>query len=71
MLDRCPGSESLRVPAPEYFRCCFCGGEIELWSDEDAAKCPKCGRMFSRSQKLDSCRDWCKYAKYCRIKKAR
>ncbi|MBI5189156.1 MAG: hypothetical protein HZA22_00580 [Nitrospirae bacterium] len=31
-------------PSPTVLGCPGCSEEVEVWSDEDAAVCPSCGR---------------------------
>lgn len=65
MMKKCPGSQSFSQPHPEFIKCPDCGwGEVEIWSDEVKAKCPRCKKTFIRTQG-QSCLDWCKYAKEC------
>jgi len=64
MVAKCPGSQFFSQPHPESIKCVFCGAEIEIWSDEVKAKCPKCKKTVMRDQGA-SCLDWCKYAKQC------
>ncbi|MFH1327613.1 MAG: hypothetical protein ABIH76_01975 [Candidatus Bathyarchaeota archaeon] len=64
--ETCPGINKLVRPVPEYFKCSTCGGEIELWSDEEVTKCPNCDRDFRRPEKQAFCLDWCEYADACR-----
>ena len=63
MIEGCPGSQRFRQPQPENIKCPFCGGEVEIWTDEFDAKCHGCGRAISRGGQ--SCLDWCKEAKKC------
>lgn len=60
----CPGSQSIRNPQPEYISCYHCGSEVEIWTDEREAKCPKCKAVVSRDRP-PSCIDWCTYAEKC------
>lgn len=65
VLDKkCPGARSLRQPVPAFINCPDCGTEIEIWTDELRATCPKCGKRVFREQQ-PSCIDWCSYAKEC------
>ncbi len=63
MIDGCPGAQKFKKPQPEELQCPFCAGEVEVWTDEFQAACPKCGKMVSRDGQ--SCLDWCKAAKEC------
>jgi len=64
MIFECPGSHRFKKPHPETLDCPFCGEEVELWSDEAQAICPKCKKIVAR-QLGEYCLDWCKYAKEC------
>ena len=65
MITKCPGAQSFRQPKPEYMKCPFCSYEVEIWSDEIVATCPKCKRTVMRNDGKQSCLDWCKYAEKC------
>ena len=60
----CPGAIRLRQPQPEYINCCHCGAEVEIWTDEVKATCPKCGTVNFRGASA-SCIDWCQEAEKC------
>jgi len=60
----CPGISQFMRPVPEYVKCPRCGGDVEIWSDEEKAQCPRCGTTVPRS--VQSCLDWCEYAEKCR-----
>ena len=60
----CPGAVNFREVRPDYVDCPFCGTEMEIWSDEPLAKCPRCGRDVTQSRGA-SCIDWCTYAREC------
>lgn len=64
MLSNCPGAQRFRQPEPEIIKCPECGEEIEIWTDEIKATCPKCKKSIMREGGL-SCLEWCKYAKEC------
>ncbi|HOE26420.1 MAG: phosphohydrolase [Candidatus Aureabacteria bacterium] len=76
---RCPGTERIRASYPDEVPCA-CGGKVELWPDEDGARCPACGRTAKR-EIPPSCLDWCaaargcvgeeRYARYLRAKQHR
>ncbi len=63
MYNRCPGQNmnNLRV---SLYSCPSCGAEVEIFSDELKAKCPKCGQEVYHD-KSPSCIDWCAYARKC------
>ncbi len=64
MISNCPGSQKFKQPQPEIVKCGSCGEEIEIWTDEIKAVCPKCKNAVIREQGA-SCLDWCRYAKEC------
>lgn len=65
ILDKsCPGSRKIRNPVPENVACPNCGREVEIWTDEVKATCPKCKTYVFRERQV-SCIDWCPYAKEC------
>lgn len=64
MEGHCPGSRSIREPVPENISCPGCGREVEIWTDEKKAVCPKCKTTVFRERKM-SCIDWCPYAREC------
>ena len=61
----CPGLSQFMRPSPSFIKCGKCGGDVEIWSDEESTQCPTCGTMVSRG-KIQSCLDWCEYADKCR-----
>ena len=63
-MFKCPGSQNFKQPKPDDIKCPFCSYDIEIWSDEVKATCPKCKREFMRESE-ESCLDWCKFAKDC------
>ena len=65
MISKCPGAQIIRQPKPEYMKCPFCSCEVEIWSDEISAACPKCKKTVMRNDDKQSCLDWCKYAEEC------
>lgn len=38
------------APVPEIIACPECGREIEIWSDEDEAKCQSCDYVFLKDK---------------------
>lgn len=64
LIDRCPGSKGVKSPTIDVITCPECGGEAEIFSDEQKTKCPNCGKIIFREAD-PSCIDWCKYAKEC------
>jgi NMD protein affecting ribosome stability and mRNA decay len=63
MTEGCPGADRFKKPVPEDIACPVCGEELEIWSDEFEAMCPKCRKKASRLGQ--SCLDWCKAAREC------
>ncbi len=64
MIFNCPGSEKFKQPAADMVKCPNCGEEVEIWSDEAKAICPKCKGAVARLEN-QSCLDWCKFAREC------
>ena len=65
MISKCPGAQYFIQLKPEYIKCPFCSSEVEIWSDEIVATCPKCKKKVMRNSNKQSCLDWCKYAGEC------
>lgn len=63
MISKCPGQDKRNVKI-ESCTCSGCGYEIEIFSDEFKAKCPRCKKVIPR-EVLPTCIDWCKYAPEC------
>ncbi len=63
MINNCPGQDKRNIEA-RLFKCPKCAYEVELFSDEIKAKCPKCQNTVF-TEVMPSCIDWCKYAKDC------
>ncbi len=63
--ESCPGLSQFMRPTPTYLKCPHCNGDVEIWSDEECASCPKCGTTVSRG-KVQSCLDYCEFADKCR-----
>ncbi len=62
--EGCPGSKEIKQPKPEDIKCRYCGGDVEVWSDETEVKCRHCGKMNSRVVG-PTCIEWCAFAKEC------
>jgi len=62
MFDRCPGSLA-GTPTLKIKKCPECGNEVEIFSNDVKVKCDKCG--FEIYNDVESCIQWCKYAKAC------
>jgi len=63
MLDRCPGAAHLRTPTIKIKKCPECGEDVEIFSTDVKVECSQCG--FTVYNDLQSCIQWCKYAKEC------
>jgi len=61
MMNRCPGSLA-GTPTLKIKKCPECGGEVEVFSNDVSVKCD-CG--FTVYNDVESCIQWCKYAKPC------
>ncbi|MFB0567964.1 MAG: hypothetical protein ACETVM_05220 [Candidatus Bathyarchaeia archaeon] len=61
-FETCPEIRNFARPVPEYFPCPNCGGEVEIWSDEDIGICVTCNKEYGRPEKEQLCLDWCEYA---------
>jgi len=60
----CPGSAGLRgTPTLEIKTCPECGADVELFSIDRKVACDRCG--FVVYNKVQSCIQWCKYARDC------
>lgn len=40
------------VAVPEFITCPKCGGEVELWTDEDDTSCYFCGHRVFRKERI-------------------
>ncbi len=60
----CPGLSQFMRPKPEYITCPHCGGQVEIWSDEEKTECDNCGATVARG--MQSCLDWCEFAAQCK-----
>lgn len=65
LYDKCPGTASISRPELLLVKCPKCGGEVEIFSDEEKVVCDNCGVAVFR-EKSPSCFDWCKYAEECK-----
>lgn len=64
--ETCPGLQEYLRPTPAYVKCHVCGGDVEIWSDEEVGECNDCGAEWKRPDKNNSCLDYCEYADKCR-----
>lgn len=44
-IHKCPSTDPLGQAAPEDYECPQCGADVEIWTDEQKAKCPECGTV--------------------------
>ena len=63
MFNKCPGAANMRTPTIKIKKCPRCDGEVEIFSTDIKVKCPECG--FIVYNDLESCIQWCEYAKKC------
>jgi len=63
LIDKCPGTINIRTPTIEIKKCPECGEEVEIFSDEMKAVCENCGFIIYND--LQSCIEWCRYAREC------
>lgn len=63
MFYKCPGQDRRNIGV-EFIKCCCCGYEVEIFSDETKRRCPSCGTYIFK-QLLPSCILWCKSAADC------
>jgi hypothetical protein len=62
----CPGIRELTRPTLRYLKCQHCGGDIEIWSDEEKGTCIDCGGEWTKPNNKGSCLDYCEYAEKCK-----
>ena len=62
----CPGLRDMLRPTVAYVKCHVCGGNVEIWSDENKGVCTECGAEWKRPDKNASCLEYCEYADKCR-----
>ncbi len=43
---------TMNMPVPEFITCPKCGGEIELWSDEEETACSFCGQKVFKKESI-------------------
>ena len=64
MFDSCPGAAQFtRTPTLKIKKCPECGENVEIFSTDTQVKCGHCGFIIYND--LESCIQWCKYAKEC------
>ena len=62
----CPGLTGFLRPTLAYVNCHVCGGNAEIWSDEDTGTCTECGATWKKLNKNISCLEYCEFADKCR-----
>jgi endogenous inhibitor of DNA gyrase (YacG/DUF329 family) len=62
-MNKCPGGD-LRHLKAEDVPCPSCGGQVELFSDEQKRTCPTCGFRVTR-EAAPACAAWCDSARLC------
>lgn len=62
----CPGIEEYVRPSVNYEPCEFCGGRVEVWSDEETGYCLDCGEKWEKKEQTPSCLEYCDYADKCK-----
>ena len=50
----CPGDDPSKKRSPELFECPKCGGEVEIWTDEESGKCSVCHAVVYRKDLKES-----------------
>ena len=63
MFDKCLGAANIRMPTLTIKKCPECSAEVEIFSTGMKAECDNYG--FTIYTDLQSCIQWCKYAKKC------
>ena len=62
----CPGIDDFIRPTIKYVKCHICGGDVEVWSDEDDGICIDCGNKCLIAEEKSSCLDYCQYSDQCK-----
>lgn len=63
MRLRCPGLSGQRLTS-SLVPCLKCGCEVEIFSDESTARCPKCKTPVYKKA-VPTCAKWCKAGAQC------
>ena len=63
MQSKCPGQDFRNLKVSVH-KCPKCGRDVEIFSDEMKAKCPKCKTVVEK-ENVPTCIEWCKEAKKC------
>ena len=64
--ETCPGIREFLRPTLSYAKCHVCGGNVEIWSDEDVGTCNDCGASWKGPDKDNSCLEYCEFAEKCK-----
>jgi hypothetical protein len=64
---RCPGQDprSWTIDAASDIPCPRCAHPVELFKDERAGRCRRCGHRFSNPKVAFDCANWCEFAEQC------
>jgi predicted amidophosphoribosyltransferase len=66
MPNTCPGLDRFVRPTVTYVKCPVCGGDVEIWSDEETGTCLNCGSEWRPPEREASCLEYCEYAEKCK-----
>ena len=64
--DTCPGIREFIRPTMRYVKCHQCGGDVEVWSDEDRGICIDCEAEWTNPNDGAPCLDYCEHAEQCK-----
>jgi ribosomal protein S27AE len=64
MLLRCPGADAQRTPKITLRKCPGCGGEVEVFSNDNRLLCAECG--YTEDARMQTCYRWCAHADECK-----
>ncbi|MCX7677723.1 MAG: hypothetical protein N2316_00750 [Spirochaetes bacterium] len=59
----CPGLNNIKTPQLFVVECPSCGENVEIFSDEIKAPCPRCSQSVHRH--LSTCAHWCAHGREC------
>ncbi|MCW3981339.1 MAG: hypothetical protein NWF11_07690 [Candidatus Bathyarchaeota archaeon] len=62
----CPGLRNFMRSTIKMVKCHTCGGDVEVWSDEDSGVCEECGAEWHKPDEDSSCLQYCEFAEKCR-----
>ena len=49
-MHECAGADRKKPNVPEEIKCPACGAEIEIWTNDESAKCPSCSKVVTRAE---------------------